>query len=43
MNFVDANKAMNFIGGIAFVSSIEELLIVIESKRLDLNKKSLFN
>ena len=43
MNFVDANKAMNFIGGIAFISAIEELLIVIESKRLDLNKKSLFN
>ena len=34
---------MNSIGGIALLSAIEELLIVIQAKKLDLNKKSIFN
>ena len=43
MNLVGVNKTMNTIGGIALYSAIEELIIVITSKKLDLNKKSIFN
>ena len=43
MNLVGVNKTMNTIGGIALYSTIEELIIVITSKKLDLNKKSIFN
>ena len=43
MNFINVNKIMNSIGGIALLSAIEELLIVIQAKKLDLNKKSIFN
>ena len=43
MNFINVNKIKNSIGGIALLSAIEELLIVIQAKKLDLNKKSIFN
>ena len=39
----DANIVMYIIGVIALLSSIEELAINIKSKKLDLNKKSIFN
>lgn len=38
-----ANIVMYIIGVIALLSSIEELAINIKSKKLDLNKKSIFN
>ena len=38
-----ANILMYIIGVIALLSSIEELIINIKSKKLDLNKKSIFN
>ena len=43
MNLNGANIIVYIIGVIAVVSSIEELAINIKSKRLDLNKKSIFN
>lgn len=38
-----ANIVMYIIGVIALLSSVEELAINIKSKKLDLNKKSIFN
>lgn len=43
MNFNNANMTVYIIGIIALLSSIEELTINIKSKKLDLNKKSIFN
>lgn len=43
MNLNGANIIVYIIGVIALVSSIEELAINIKSKKLDLNKKSIFN
>ena len=39
----NANIIVYIIGVIALISSIEELTINIKSKKLDLNKKSIFN
>ena len=39
----NSNILVNIIGVIALFSSIEELAINIKSKKLDLNKKSIFN
>lgn len=39
----NANIIVYIIGVIALISSIEELIINIKSKQLDLNKKSIFN
>ena len=43
MNLNGANIIVYIIGVIALISSIEELAINIKSKKLDLNKKSIFN
>lgn len=43
MNLNGANIIVHIIGVIALISSIEELAINIKSKKLDLNKKSIFN
>ena len=43
MNLNSANIIVYIIGAIALISSIEELAINIKSKKLDLNKKSIFN
>lgn len=43
MNLNGANIIVYIIGVITLISSIEELAINIKSKKLDLNKKSIFN
>ena len=43
MNLNGANIIVYIIGAIALISSIEELAINIKSRKLDLNKKSIFN
>ena len=43
MNLNGVNIIVYIIGVIALISSIEELAINIKSKKLDLNKKSIFN